>query len=160
MTGWWDVGVWCAGANETEKDVLMSASGTGDVMGAVWVWGVGCGMGEKDGGVCATENEKGGGVRNEKNRKCGVCCWLGISVLFESSYLFVLHDTHDCEVLRLWSRPSMSGSPSPPRYFCTMYPCRLSLASHPHACVLLGICMLSLSHMYRREAVPPSRRVL
>ena len=30
------MGVWCAGANETEKDVLMSASGKGDVMGAVW----------------------------------------------------------------------------------------------------------------------------
>ena len=35
------VGVWCAGANETEKDVLMSASEKGDVMGEVWVveWG-------------------------------------------------------------------------------------------------------------------------
>ena len=40
-------------------------------------------MGEKDGGMGAKENEKGGGVRNEKKRKCGVCCWLGIGVLFE-----------------------------------------------------------------------------
>ena len=29
------MGVWCAGANETEKDVLMSASEKGDVMGEV-----------------------------------------------------------------------------------------------------------------------------